>query len=673
MKVLFIFMFVIIFSLSYLSSQTFEISKVSELAYNQDSTGHDCIQIIDNILYYTSRNGLEIYTISDNGHIERVSMLTIPASSTMITKDQYCYLVAGGYQYSPIPSYFITVYKIDVSDIYNPIILDQIDYEDLNFSLYLDDFGETFMSSWVYNSGCNFKFYDYENMELIGHVITENYRIIVNDSLLVNQFGNIKYIERYNPPTELEVIGSIDVSPYSDDDSVYYHFKVVNDTILSAVNSRNITFWNFSDVTDWQYISRYTLPEDSGMLGNKQYVITEEYAIIFDGGLIKLIDISDIFNPTLLDSIAHNMWFWGQACDIYENNIYVGTVNDGIQHYIINDNQLSYVTSYYDYKRFLSGYLYDDKLITKVLEEGYYLFDIEDPFNHTDLGLWFEDKQLQTLNSAGNWMVLKNYENLSFEIYDITNIESPSLINTMYWDDLYEWSTFFCRVDEYNPDILYIFNYNSNFRKYDISETGNPILLIEYELPSIPNSLVVINSNIYFTESSSENSYNLHIISGLDINEPYQANEIPNFTSNEYLNSQCGFLVTHNLNYNSVAQIFQLDNPLNPELYFTPTWGERIEIKENLVFAIADFIIGVYELGASSSEPLAVFNGLSYTYNIHLTEHEGTNYLITNEMNSIGLFEYTYSPSSADDEILENKIVLNNYPNPFNPETIIEF
>jgi hypothetical protein len=278
------------------------------------------------------------------------------------------------------------------------------------------------------------------------------------------------------------------------------------------------------------------------------------------------------------------------------------------------------------------------------------------------------------LHEFGGWIVLKNHEDLSFEIYDITDIETPWLINTIHIDNEYEWIISYCTIDDNDPDLLYIFSYfNSNFRKYDISETGNPIMLFEYELPSIPNSLVVINSNIYFTESSSENSYNLHIISGLDINEPYQANEIPNFTSNEYLNSQCGFLVTHNLNYNSVAQIYQLDNPVVPELYFTPTWGERIEIKENLVFAIADFIIGVYELGASSSEPLAVFNGLSYTYNIHLTEHEGTKYLITNEMNNIGLFEYTYSPSSADDEIPETKFALSNYPNPFNPETIIEF
>jgi len=159
----------------------------------------------------------------------------------------------------------------------------------------------------------------------------------------------------------------------------------------------------------------------------------------------------------------------------------------------------------------------------------------------------------------------------------------------------------------------------------------------------------------------------------LDINEPYQANEIPNFTSNEYLDSQEGYLITNNSHHNGVAQIFQLENQFNPELLFSPIWGERIEINNNIIFAKQGYIVAVYDFNSSSSDPLAVFNGLNYIYDINLLEHEGTNYLITNERQNIGLFEYTYSPSSADDEIPETKIALSNYPNPFNPETMIEF
>ena len=144
------------------------------------------------------------------------------------------------------------------------------------------------------------------------------------------------------------------------------------------------------------------------------------------------------------------------------------------------------------------------------------------------------------------------------------------------------------------------------------------------------------------------------------------------FSENKYLDNQNGYIVSYG-NTLDIGQVFQLDNPLQPELYFIPQWGERIEIKDDLIFAKLNHIVGVYENRPNSSEPIAVFNGLNYIYNINLMEYEGTNYLITNEMANIGLFEYTYMPSSLEDELLKPQVTLSNYPNPFNPKTIISF
>jgi len=665
-----ILLFLIIFLL--LTAQEFEIDKISEIAYAQGVTDSESIQVIDDYLYYSSHNGLEIYEINLDSSITKLSILTIASSGNMIIKNQYCFLISGVSDSSfIIPEYFLTTYKIDISDVYNPIIVDQIEHEDFNNFCKMFKFDDYLIFKWLEPDGFHYDFYSIPELGYIGQVISDYHHIVVNDNLLLRQDGLTFYIEQYNPPDEFEVIGVIDVSAYSDGNYPFDHFKMKNDTILSAVNLKNITFWNISDPSNWQYLSRYTIPENTFLSGNKQYAIMDENAVIFDPYLLRLLDISDISNPILVDSIEHNMELWGQACDYYSNNIYVGTFNDGIQHYKIENNTVEYVDSYYDHIRFFIGDMYENKLITSTVMRRYYLFDLEDPINSVELGEWFNEIQFLMIHEQGCWMVLINYAEHTLEIYDITDLENPLLMNTLYLDNYgYYWN--YCFIDESNPNSFYLCNYQTSiFWKFDISEPSEPVQLFEYLLPSTPEGIAIINSIAYLT--FGEDIYNLLVIDGLEENEPYIANEINNFTENKYLDNQDGYLITNVPYHTSIAQIFQLDDPLQPELYFTPQWGERIEIEDDLIFVKTNHIVGVYENRPNNTEPIAIFNGLNYIYNINLIEHEGTNYLITNEMANIGLFEYTYIPSSAEDELPKPEITLSNFPNPFNPETTISF
>ncbi len=671
MKKIILLLVVLIIS-TYITAQEFEINKLGEIAYAQGSKDSESIQVVDNYLYYSSQNGLEIYEINGDGSITKISILTIASSGSMIIKGQYCFLISGGYDGSSIiPGYYLTIYKINISDVYNPVIVDQIEYPELNYYGSMNKFGNLLVLNWLGMGAFYYDFYSIPELDYIGQIITENHHRIVSDSLLVRQYDLIFYIEQYNPPDEFEVIGSIDVSAYSDGNYAYDHFKVINDTILSAVNSKNITFWDISDTTNWQYLSRYTLPANIYMSGNKQYAIMGENAVIFDPYLLRLFDISDITNPILVDSIEHNMYLWGQACDYYDNNLYVGTVNDGIQHYWIENDAVEYVDSYYDHIRFLISDMYENKLITSTIMGGYYLFDVEDPLNTVDLGKWFDGKEYLKIHKQGGWMALKDFEEYSLEIYDITDLENPILRNSLPMNN-YDYPWTLCYIDESDPNFFYLCDYLSNiFWKFDISESGEPVQLFEFNLPTDFQCLTIINSIAYVTYG--EDIYDLLVIDGLEENEPYIANDIDNFSENKYLDNQDGYLITNVPYHSSIAQIFQLNDPLQPELYFTPQWGERIEIEDDLIFSKLNHIVGVYENNPNCTEPIAIFNGLNYIYNINLTEHEGINYLITMEMANIGLFEYTYIPSSAENEIQKPELTLSNYPNPFNPETIIQF
>jgi hypothetical protein len=494
-----------IISYSCIWSQEFQIDKIGEIAYAQEFVGSESVQVVENYLYFGSSNGLEIYEINVDGSITKISMLTIAAPGSMLIKDQYCFILSGGYDsYFNIPGYHIKINKIDISNVYNPVIVDQIEYPDLNQGTKLFKLGNYMVLRWFGVEGFYHDFYSLPEMEYIGQIITENHHTVVNDSLLVRQFDLTLYIEQYNPPDEFEVIGTIDVSAYSDGNDAYDHFKVINDTILSSVTVRNITFWNISDVTNWQYISRYTLPEDIGMLGNKQYTIMYENAVIFSPSLIRLLDISDIMNPVLADSTDGIRAFWGQACDFYENNLYVSSSNFGIQHYSIENNTIEHSGSYYDHKSFFLGDMYEGKIIagnisTGLSSDGYSLFDVEDPLNTVDLGEWFPEKKYRLIHKQGGWMVLKDHEEYSFELYDITDLENPVFINTLSLGNLYVFMWTFCF-----PISIYLCNYETNlFWKFNISEPGEAVELFEYELPSTPGGLTIINSVAYITVGTS--------------------------------------------------------------------------------------------------------------------------------------------------------------------------
>ncbi len=652
-----------------ISSQEFLIEKIDEIAYAQEFRSSEAVQIVDNHLFYLNLNGLEIYEISNvDGSISKISIITIADPMSMILYDQNCYISTRGYE---VEDYHSRVYRIDVSDILNPEIVDTIEYNNYVGTISLTKMGDNLIVQSSNDWNIIYKTYNLPEMTYLGQAIEEFYYNAINDSILSCQDNNLIYVKQHINHGNYPLVNTIDVSSYSDNGGYYEHFKVISDTILAAANSKNITFWNISNIAEWQYISRYTLPINIYMFGYYQYSIIDNYVILFSDDAIRLLDISSIIDPVLIYTLDYNLYFGWLACQNYDENLYIGTVSEGIKHYKVYNDIIEEITSYYDNIRFYKGFYFNDYIFAGSITYGYQLFDIQNPLIPSNLGHFFDDKIYRLVNKVGGWIVLKDFEDYTLEIYDITEPENPELKNILPLDD-YGFELTYCFIDEMDPFSFYLCNHQTNqFWKFDISDPGEPEMLIEYILPYTPKDQEVHNSVAYFTKGSSP--YDLLVINGLEENDPYIANDISDFATNEYLDLQEGFLVSFGLDQFEPGQVFQLSDPIYPDLYFVPQFGCRIYIRDNLLFSQYRHIISVYEHNSTNLEPLVIFNGLNYNYNIELIEYASINYLITIEMGNIGLFEYTYVPSSSDEDLLKPELTLSNYPNPFNPETNIVF
>ena len=467
----------------YLTAQEFEISKISEIAYAQEFRSSGAVQIIDNHLFFLNLNGLEIYGINEGGSLTKLSVVTIPDPSSMVIYEQNCYISTRGYA---VEGYHGKVYRIDISNTSNPEIIDQIEYANYEGYIRLKILDNNLVVQTSDYWNIFYKSYSLPEMEYLGQAVEDYYYNKVNDSLMVHQDENILYTKHYIQHGNFELIGTTDVSAYSDDGSYYEHFKIINDTLLAAVNAKNVTFWDISDATNWQYLSRYTLPVNIHMYGNKQYEIIDGNVILFTTDFIRLLDISDITNPVLVDTIEGITVIYGQACDNYGNNLYVSSSNFGIQHYGIENNTMEHSGIYYDHIRFCLGDMYQDKIIVGTVTCGYYLFDVENPLAPIDQGDWFNDKCYQMVHKAGGWIILKDYEEYTIDIYNITDPENPELINTLPLDE-YGFSATYCSIDETDPFSFYLCNQQTNkLWKFDISEQGEPVELFGFDLPSTP-------------------------------------------------------------------------------------------------------------------------------------------------------------------------------------------
>ncbi|MGC9337940.1 MAG: T9SS type A sorting domain-containing protein [Candidatus Cloacimonadia bacterium] len=662
-----------------LFADEFTIEKINTFAFAQEFGSPECLIVDSPYLYAVTTSGLEIYEIQTNAQLQKISELPIILAYKLVKRDNYIYIGSGRRtEFDPSPLF---IYQVDVSDKENPYInstISTIEFDNsLNFIL-----PELVGDYLIAINGRSYpdNIYTLPDLELYATIqdpqislkqIKENICIyIVGWSCLdiydTSDISNIQYLN------------TIDMSPYHQGYNPT-SFKVINDTILIAAGQSAISFWNITNISQWEYIGHYE--PDEYLVYNSNFGLYGNNIILLRADGLELVDISDLTNPQSVDFI-NNCYFYKFSIINDNENIYVSTVHDGIGIYYIANNELHFLENYFEYPYFWSSYLYSNYLFLQTVNYGVYVFDISNPYEPIEVTTCLDNAApFRSMIGRDSLIVIYDYNDFTIKIYDITDPTNPILRNTIADITYSEWVMSIPFFDEAEPQSLYLFNVeNGNLTKYDISESGIPPLLFTYNEIFQECGFFVRNGYGYALSTETYPQH-LYIIGGLNDNNPTIIDTIENFSQYPGMLAMnlCGdYLCLRYRGGYGETKLYSLDDPENPQLVCTleiPS-KSRPFIYDNLLFTTTENLSFVYDLNECNGdtlEPIDYFYGLYSMCSIDCADIDDKHYLFVTEGSNVGVYEFSYTNSIDEipEEIASPKII--NFPNPFSTSTTISF
>ncbi|MDP8202868.1 MAG: hypothetical protein P9M11_12125, partial [Candidatus Tenebribacter burtonii] len=112
-----------------LSSLTFECDKINEFAVSGHYGVSHRLLIEDNYMYAISHYGFEIYTVDENtGELNRISVIPIEGKVDDIEKIDNNVFVSVSTRTNPPDEISSALYKINVSDPFEPVVVNSISF-----------------------------------------------------------------------------------------------------------------------------------------------------------------------------------------------------------------------------------------------------------------------------------------------------------------------------------------------------------------------------------------------------------------------------------------------------------------------------------------------------------------------------------------------------------------
>ncbi len=633
-----------------------------------------CVQ--DQYLFAASSYGLEVYEIEEDIPAQLISRLPLRDDArTVAVKDNYAYVQAVSYYED-----HTNLYKIDISDINNPYIADSVFTNDEN------GFGQ----GDIYNDFIIFRNHDLNNnfyysiyripgFEFVQKYFCDNIFRQLNDSLALYRYnGNIFTLYSFCDPENISEIGQIDLSAggISID-----NIKTINDSILACLDSEGIAFWKYSNGSSWEYLS--TLYAPSNEYWSKQAHAVDDLVFIsyssYNTG-IKCINISDIFNPYIVDSTPlSQFWMYMSGSPLVGsfNSVFIGTFQK--IHQFIFDN--GYFEEQFDiYENFLQygGVIYDDYLYV-TYAYGLKIYDISSIPDITYINTIYEDIKTSTLILRDNFLFFVDFTNFAIIVLDITNPISPIVRNEIYIPVSRGniLLTDICDCLFYKED-----SPDNKLYKYSIPEPNDFTLDFQYNLNCNGRGFIY-NDHFYYLASGNPNGPDLKIYGGIEENNPELIMTIEDFAEGyrdypwSYIKNQNDILcLGSSENQIDSLRFFQIENSTEINYIFsTPHKCDHLFLFDNNYMYMGSTFSHIYiyniENPVGMLEPIAEYNDFGSSKYCLLHENNGQKYLYHFQSTAFSIYEI--EDYAIDDEPEANEHYLTSYPNPFTTSTTISF
>ena len=638
-------------------------------------------------LYTLTLYGLEIYLIEDGGSLNLLSRKPIIEGWCLEKIDNYIFVGTGKDQYDPFNA---KIHKIAVSNPDEPTIVQSL------------DLGSTVSRVWYLTRIENLLLVETDNYSYFNPLINTDLEIIdpnplpthpgllFSSNLLLSQIGNFDYlIYDTDDLDNITVVGSGNISAAHNFSML--HEGVYQDTILIFNDLREISFWDVSDLNNWQFEQYFFFIDDSLRMSSPRFFIMEHYLLYLNPYNLVAIDMNDYSIQQI--SVAGEYLCVGIDAATWENNVYFTTREAGIQRFGYEDNQFQYLGKTGEHGSNISIYLNESYAYIRDIDitEGLRVYNLSDPTNIIELPRLFEGEHKTPVSRSGelinSLLIVRDMSDSigDIEVYDFSDPHNPQLRNTI---DMSLWSGHYLipRHYEAEPNALYVIPWHQNvLLKYNISQENDNELLAEFDITPFWSDPMLISDGYLYILSRMGNSnwHKLSIFSGLDSEELVLENTINNFAHHsipelrmvgDYL-TVCVGISSGNFN----TYFYSLSDPLNPELIFQTSLPGIPFINDDLLFQSPGSAVYVFDLSNEPSGTIQPFSWFLHSQRsdlIFFREHNNQDYLFAGSYaTSIGVFEYSYEVSVEDDaiELPAGTSLFQNYPNPFNPETKIEF